>query len=70
MSIRELVDAVDALAQRTTTRHAAITEPLKVGELLTVMDGLRRSADYGRRFAACSVCVCPTYARLTTGRSG
>lgn len=32
-------DLVGALAPRTTQHHAAITDPLKVGELLRAIDG-------------------------------
>ena len=32
-------DLVGALAPRTTTHHAAIIDPVKVGELLRAIDG-------------------------------
>ncbi len=54
-------DLVGALAPRTTTHHAAITDPVKVGELLTSHRRLRRPADYCRRSAAGSVRVCTSH---------
>ena len=54
-------DLVGSLAPRTTTHHAAIIDPVKVGELLRAMDGLRRAAHYCRCSAVSSVRVCTSY---------